>query len=683
MQVSVRLHGQWRFERYRDLLASLREQGRSLASFVTPSELPPDLKGDGEALVVYVSPDLAKAVQEGLQAHEPGPQRDGMDRWSLRAAQNDPELDLSALTAWRPEGARRLGEAVRKILVTAVRELGSGPGGEDVAHSVGLGLVALLRRQCTTRSLAMAALAVFQSELDRLAEGPLGVNTSARLGLRWMMLAQPLALGVDAYELARSPVGFYGTDPLAMQWARRILTEPVEEVPLDRAFKLLSTRLRLTQDPVLRLAKAAFLERLRDGLLAAVDALSRSGPISEDSMPILEASRSFHRLVQDAFNARRRAALLRTLQRSRLPANLIGRLEEQLARAEDLAAGKRGVWFDDAELIKQAERIAQGALTLRLDEIVSQRTNDVRLLPGSVGQALFEGGSALGLGLAEGTPAYHFRVRDHQTVAWMELRVDKVALPAMESAFDAPARQVRNQLTAREGLAFDETGPHRWRLRGPAWAVLQWAVHMRNLADRASARLADPSPEAAARRPQLDARLQRLRLRASHAPSRALDDEIALLEQERRDLRDRVPLVAAIGIARSEFQYGRSDADRWARWAADGLEFAEDLAAGAEGPRAAWTQLGSVRRLANRGLVMHEQVLDGLRDETRWDVRRLRARPPESSGFPEEPTEFSVVPAQNLVFRSLEGGWWEWLAPQAPLHAWARRRARDPNSGPG
>lgn len=695
VRVSVRQHVRWRFDRYRELLDALGRQGRSLAAFSSLPHLPPDLRTAEDAIRIHLSDRLRRDLHRGVELPDDrAPPREGPDMVALRIAQNDPELDLVRLHPWRAFHQDRLVRAIRGSLEEGLREIGEGPGGEDVAFAAALGLVASLRSHCASRAQAMLVASWLQAEVDRLADSPWAEQISPQFGLRWMTLIQPLALGVDAYELARCPLGFYGTEPLAMQWARKILTEPLEDIPLHRAEEALSLRLVSTPDAALRVTRAAFLERLRDGLLAALDHVSRSGALPQAAEPLRAAAGSLLQLTRDTFNSRRRKVLTDTLRELELPASLREKLDALLEQAKALAAGRPESVAPEADLFVWGRRMAQAALTLRLDEVVTEKLGLERIVvePSESGRVAHAEGRALGLGLNEGVPAYHFRRRERQTTAHVDLRVEPWAEARAERSLRSVLTPVASRFRGREGLSFDESGPDRWRVRGPVWAVVRWAVQIRRAVDRCIDDLTDDSPEISARRLRLEARLERLQRRAARDPSRSLDDEIALLRQERQDLRDRAPLAAGIAVARAGVREGPWVPRTRARQAAEGVRWARDLPQGPDRLRAEPVRLQVHGRdgqapveedgVANRGLLFDDATVQGLEDEAR--LEGVRFEPPLPMALRALGTAGTiplwVEPRAPLVLRRVGPGWWEWVAPECRLHAWAQQRVETADS---
>jgi hypothetical protein len=390
---------------------------------------------------VVVDGELTELWRNGFTGLSPAASRpkDVQElRRVLRLAQLDPNLDPLLVLAWLRERGDRLVSSASRIYQRGLLEIGRGEGGEETAYLIHLLAAENMRRSAPEphRMLAFVAMRFAQEALLE-SETIESTAISARLGLLYQATLSPFALGVEPDRLARTHLNAYRTNIHAVELARRVIQEPIEMIPLNRAIATIAKRLAVDPDVEPVMAREQRLELMRD---AAMLALLESKP----PFPLLEeVCRSEQALLLHLSNERRRKLLLEAVaSRAAESPKASAALQRFLAPETDLSLyGTPG---------ERAEIAAAGAIALVLDEQVERAKRNVTALIQEVPESEWEAGRAYRISCDEAP--LHQLARDRQQ-AMLYVRI---AHPAVQEAIEEVAHrfEVTESRRVEEAAAF-------------------------------------------------------------------------------------------------------------------------------------------------------------------------------------------------------------------------------------
>ncbi len=442
MQSSVASEIEWRLSLYRNILDYCREGkfsfgrflalvpsrlrlsvGESAAKMRVPAALPRTLLNRWQqTLPVADSAPLMRPVvsnQEEL-------------RRAIRFAQVDGDIDPVGTALWfAKEGNKFAGDA-GAIYLKAFGEVGTGEGGDETAYLVHLLLAESLRRAADTAASNLRARKVLGPILLQLAlQGLLETgavedsNLSARLGFQFAVTVSPLSMGLSAAELLKSPVNAYRTTAGAVDLARKLLPEAVENVDLESIQKTLADR--LMNDPAQKaaLARDLFADVIRDLLLLIV--LQHSRPDTEKSLtPGRRIASSGEMLLNYLNDPRKKIQFQGWADQQKAvasqPATVLGSL---LAKGDQIMAGDMQQLGRHGDLSIRAKLAATGAITLVLDERVEKMKQDLmallEFLPDGDQESAYRAGKCYRIDIGQ-EPLYRLAEIRHEAHLFVDLK---------------------------------------------------------------------------------------------------------------------------------------------------------------------------------------------------------------------------------------------------------------------
>ncbi len=392
MQASVTGEVRWRFELYKRIFEFCKEGQFSYARFLA---LVPDrlrlAVGDQGARVripVAIADDLTRAWRIVLPGGEGNMPIAGVKdpqelRRVIRFAQLDAEIEPLSLLAWLRAHGDALLKIVSELYLKAFSEIGAGEGGEEAAYLTHLLITSSTREALSERGVGSAWPVVASALLDLGLKGFLETDRvraesmSARLGFQYAATLSPFSLGAIGDDVAKRALNAYRTNSEAVRFAKRVLQEPFEIIPLSKVVDVLTERMMVDPQLHQQLLRDVYLDRLRDTSLVVT--LQRFVPGAHDpSEPVSAMAGSGRALLQTAFNARRRKLVIDRLQgaQSKPERALLG----LLSAAERIEAGDADALGVHGNIRERAQLAAMGAVLLVLDERTEQLKQDVTAL---------------------------------------------------------------------------------------------------------------------------------------------------------------------------------------------------------------------------------------------------------------------------------------------------------------